>query len=257
VQLDGKRVIVTGGASGIGEDLVHAFVAEGAAVASLDVQEEAGQVVTEKATSEGPGRARFLLCDVSRRPDVESAIDASVEWLGGLDALVHVAGVTAQVATEDMTEEQWDRIFDINVKGTLFTNQSAVRHLKAHGGRILDFASGAGLIGYPKQSHYAASKGAVLAFVRSVAREWGQYGITVNAVCPAMWTPMYEAARARRTPEELLAHDEERMASMCIDGRMGDTTRDLAPFMVFMLGDGSRFISGQTLVVDGGRTLTR
>ncbi|WP_261566548.1 SDR family NAD(P)-dependent oxidoreductase [Frankia gtarii] len=257
MELAGKRIVVTGGARGIGEELVAAFVHEGAAVVSLDVLADAGRQIAAAANKAGPGTAEFLVCDVASRAEVNAAIDEAVRLLGGLDALVHVAGITHQIDTEDLTEEQWDRVFDVNVKGTLFTNQAAVRHLKASGGRILDFASGAGLIGYPRQSHYAASKGAVVAFVRSVAREWGKYGITVNAICPAMWTPMYEEARARRSPEELAAHDEERKASMCIDGRMGDTQRDLAPFMVFMVGAGSRFISGQTLVVDGGRTFTR
>ena len=260
MQLSGKRIIVTGGAQGIGEGLVRYFAREGGSVVSLDVKDELGHEVASAAAKEGHGTATYMHCDISRRAEVFSVFDAAAEQLGGLDALVNVAAVSRHQDTADITEEDWDWVFGINMKGTLFTNQAAFHHLKARGGRILNFSSAAGLIAYARQSDYnpsyAASKAGILGFTRAVAYEWGKYGITVNAICPAMRTPMVEAAIAGKTPEERAEFERRRRANVAIAGP-GETERDLAPFLAFMIGDGSRFISGQTLSVNGGAVLTR
>jgi len=257
VDLNGRRIIVTGGGGGIGAALVRAYVREGAHVGSLDVALDGAREVAETATAEGPGQAVASHCDVADRGSVVGAFDAFTAEHGGLDVLVHTAGIEKKAAAEDITEADWDRIFDVNVKGTLFTNQVAFGALRAGGGAILNFASGAGVRGYADHGHYAASKGAVLSWTRTVAAEWGGHGITVNALCPGMWTPLYEATRATYSEEGLAAHDAALVQSTPIDGRLGDPDRDLAPFMVFMASEGARFITGQTLVVDGGRTMVR
>jgi NAD(P)-dependent dehydrogenase (short-subunit alcohol dehydrogenase family) len=261
VELTGRRIILTGAARGIGQGLLNVFVREGASVVALDVMEDEGRESASTASAAGPGSALFLPCDVSNKTMVDETFATAVEHLGGLDALVNVAGISRPSNVEDITEEQWDAVFAVNMKGTLFTNQAAFGHMKGEGGRILNFASAAGVIAYPRRkhfnAHYAASKAAVIGFVRAVCYEWGQYGITVNAVCPTMMTPMLEAARSRRSPEELARWDQDRAERIPIDGKPGQTERDLAPFMVFMVGEGSRFITGQTLMVDGGSTLSR
>ncbi|MCE0767803.1 SDR family oxidoreductase [Pseudonocardia kujensis] len=255
MQLDGRRIIVTGGAQGIGAALVAAYVREGARVGSLDLQREEGEAVVAAAT--GPGRATFRYCDVSDRVSVDAAIDAFVDDLGGLDLLVNVAGIERRAPAEEIDPAEWEHVFAVNATGTLYTNQAAFRHLREHGGAILNFASGAAVRGYPNGAHYAAAKGAVLSWTRTVAMEWGRYGITVNALCPGVETPMAAAARERLTPEQ---HEEARIrmaANTPIDGKLGDPDRDLVPFLVFLASPGARFITGQTLVVDGGRTMVR
>jgi NAD(P)-dependent dehydrogenase (short-subunit alcohol dehydrogenase family) len=257
MQLVDKRIIVTGGAQGIGEAIVRAYVEEGGRVASLDVKDAEAAKIVEELNAEGAGSCTYAHCDVSSRDEVEAAFRSAVDFLGGLDVLVHAAAINLKGHAEDLTESAWDAIFDINAKGTLFTNQAAFRYLREHGGTILDFASGAGVRGLPNAAHYAASKGAVLAWVRTVAFEWGKHNIRVNAICPGMWTPMYQATRDQLSAEELVAHDAGMAASTALGRRQGDPSTDLAPFMVFMASDGANYITGQTMVVDGGRTMAR
>jgi NAD(P)-dependent dehydrogenase (short-subunit alcohol dehydrogenase family) len=254
--LNDRRIIVTGAAGGIGAALVRAFVEAGANVVAMDVG-SAIAASAEAANELGPGNAHGVVCDVGNRASVFATFAAATKRLGGLNVLVHAAGVELKAAAEDITEADWDLMLNVNAKGTMFTNQAAFATMKTSGGAILNFASGAGVRGYELHGHYAASKGAVLSWTRSISKEWGQYGITANSVCPGMRTPMYETTRASYTPEELIEHDASLARTTPIDGKQGDPTRDLAPFMVFMASEGARFITGQTLVVDGGRTQVR
>ena len=171
-------------------------------LASLDVSDEAGERVVAAANEEGPGRAVYHHCDVSRRGDVQSAFEAAVGDLGGLDALIHIAGVEGQSGpVESMSEDEWDRVLDINLKGTFLTNQAAFPHLRDGGGRIVNFASAAGLVSVGNLGHYAASKGGVISWSRCLAMEWGRYGITVVAVSPHAQTPMIERSQENWSPE--------------------------------------------------------
>ncbi|CAN7759318.1 SDR family NAD(P)-dependent oxidoreductase [Pseudorhodoferax sp. LjRoot39] len=246
------RVIVTGTAGGIGASAVRALVAAGAQVAALDVADAAGREVAAGATAQGPGTAHYLHCDIRDRGEVERAFAAAAERLGGLDALVNIAGVERAAPAEQIADADWDLMFDVNARGTLHTNQAAFAHLRERGGRILNFASAAGVMGLPGCAHYSAAKAAVLGWTRTVAKEWARHGITVNALAPGMWTPMYEAHRARMSAEELQAHDTMMARAIPLGGRLGDPDRDMAPVLVFLLGEGARFITGQTLAVDGG-----
>ena len=246
--LAGRRIVVTGGASGIGAATVRAYAREGARVASLDVNDEAGRHVAADA---GP-EVTYFHCDVAERAQVDDVLARAVASLGGLDALVHAAGIERGAPAEEITDAEWDLVFAINVKGTLHTNQAAFRHLRARGGRIVNFGSGAAIRGQRGAAHYAASKAAVMAWTRTVAQEWARFGITVNAIVPAMWTPMYDAHRARLSEPERTMHDLAMQHVIPLGGRLGDPDRDLAPVMVFLAGDGARFITGQAIVVDGG-----
>ncbi len=251
-ELQGKRLIVTGTAGGIGAAALRGLVAAGAAVAALDISDEAGQAEVAKAKAAGPGQARFYHCDIRVRAEVNEAFDQAVSWLGGLDGLINIAGVERAAPAESISEGDWDLMFDVNARGTLNTNQAAFPHLKAKGGRILNFGSAAGVMGLPGCAHYSAAKAAVLGWTRTVAKEWGRYAISVNAAAPGMWTPMYETHRSRMDAETLKAHDAMMAGLIPLGGKLGDPDRDMTPFLVFMMSDGARFITGQTLAVDGG-----
>ena len=246
MQLKDKRAIVTGGASGIGAATVRAYAREGARVVVLDVDAEAGARVC------GEAGASFARCDIADRGQLFAAVDRAVEQLGGLDIMANVAGVERRTPAEEIPDAEWDLIFSVNVKGTLYTNQAAFRHLKQRGGRIINFGSGAGIRGQAGSAHYSASKGAVMAWTRTVAQEWARYRITVNSVVPAIWTPMYDAWRARMSDQERMIHDLAMQHVVPLGGKLGDPDGDMAPVMVFLASDASHFMTGQCFAVDGG-----
>ncbi len=244
--LSGKRFIVTGGASGIGAATVRAYAREGARVIAVDVNDEDGQRVAKD------GGATYLHCDIADRHAVFAAFERAVNLLGGLDGLANAAGVERRTPAEDIAEAEYDLVFDVNVRGTLLTNQAAFRHLKGRGGRIINFGSGAGIRGQVGSAHYAASKGAVMAWTRTVAQEWAKYHITVNSVVPAIWTPMYDAWRARMSDQERAIHDMAMQHVVPLGGKPGDPDDDMAQVMVFLASDASHFMTGQCFAVDGG-----
>jgi NAD(P)-dependent dehydrogenase (short-subunit alcohol dehydrogenase family) len=252
-----KKIIVTGGTYGMGASIVKALVAANATVASLARGADLGKRQAVELSERGPGTITFHRCDVSSRSEVHDAFAAAVADMGGLDALVHVAGVETGAKPEEETDEEWDRMFNINAKGTFITNQEAFPYLRAHGGSILNFGAGAGIVGLAGNAAYSASKGAVAAWTRSVAQAWGKYDITVNCVCPAVWTPMYDAHRARLTPEELREHDARIARIVHIGGKLGDPDRDLAPVVVFLCSDEAHYITGQLFSIDGGALMVR
>lgn len=248
--LSGKRIIVTGAARGIGASAARALAFAGARVTALDVVERPAETTHD-------GRLSQDLCDVSSRSSVTAAFDRAVGAMGGLDVLIHVAGVQRYTPAEAITDDEWDLVVGVNARGTMITNQAAFAHLKDGGGRIVNFASAAGALGLRGCAHYAASKGAVLAWTRTIAQEWGPYGISANAVAPGMWTPMYDTTRAGMTSEQLAAHDRGMAMMIPLGGKLGDPDTDMAPVLVFLASDASRFITGQTLAVDGGLMMVR
>ncbi|MET0372911.1 MAG: SDR family oxidoreductase, partial [Rhizorhabdus sp.] len=250
--LTGQRIIVTGGASGMGAALLGPLAAAGARVVSLDLNEAAGRAAADRA-----GAAGFVPCDVSDKASVDAAFAQASDLLGGLDTLVHAAGIAPGAPAEDITVDAWDSVFAVNARGTMLTNQAAFRLLRDAGGRILNFASGAGISGLVNKAHYSATKGAVISWSRTAAKEWGKHNITVNMIAPAINTPMYAATRAAMSVEALAALDARLGAEMPIDGRLGDAERDLVPLMLFLCTAGARFITGQIFSVDGGLTMVR
>lgn len=249
-----RKTIVTGGASGIGAATVRAYAREGARVAVLDLDDEGGRRVAAEATERG-GQVTYHQCDVKRRQGVFETFAGVATQLGGLDVLVHAAGVERGTPAEEIADDEWDLVFDVNVKGTLFTNQAAFQHMHKRGGRIINFGSGAGIRGQRGSAHYAAAKAAVMAWTRTVAQEWARHNITVNSIVPAIWTPMYDAHRGRMSAGELALHDAQMKHIVPLGGRLGDAERDLAPVMVFLAGEGARFITGQAIAVDGGMVM--
>lgn len=257
MQLEGTRIIVTGGAQGIGAATVVAYVCEGARVVALDVRDDLGTQVVDTANQRGPGTGWYHHCDITDPNEIEVVFNTTTSALGGLDVLVNAAGVLGRLPADRISVEEWDRVFDVNVRGTLLTNQAAFRAMRETGGRIINFGSGAGLNPFPGGAHYSASKGAVMAWTRSVAHEWGSYGITVNAVVPGMWTPMYEQRRSEMSQTDLEVHDARNRERIPLGGKLGDPDRDLGPVMVFLASEGARFMTGQLISVTGGAVLVR
>jgi NAD(P)-dependent dehydrogenase (short-subunit alcohol dehydrogenase family) len=186
MQLEGKRIIVTGGASGIAAATVLAYAREGAAVISLDIDDAAGSAVVEEAAGIGLGPIGYRHCDISREDEVAGVFDEAISRLGGLDALANIAGIEQQVPAEDVTEEDLDLMMAVHLKGTVFTNQAAFRSMRDAGGSIINYSSFAGVRGFPGMPAYGAAKAAVLGWTRIVAQDWGTHRIRVNAVCPAV-----------------------------------------------------------------------
>lgn len=256
MHIEGKKIIVTGAAQGIGASAVKAFAAAGASIVALDVDDAKGIQVAAQASAAGPGSATFLPCDIADRSRVDAAFAQAVETLGGLDVLAHIAGVHRHAPTHDVPDELIDWMYAVNVKGTIYTNAAAYRHMP-NGGTIINFGSESGLTAEINNALYGSSKAAVHTWTRSVAREWGPRGIRVNAVLPYVVTPMYEQFRDALSPEDLAAHDKATAEQIPLGGRFGDPDRDLAPVLLFLASDASRFITGQLLPVDGGLIAVR
>lgn len=250
-ELDQRRIIITGGASGMGAGLVRALPRLGARVVPLDIAAEAGKRI---ATDAG---ADFVVGDVTDQARLKDAIDQAAAILGGVDVLIHAAGVAPGCPAHKITAEQWHTTLTVNATGTFYANQAVFAHLKERGGVILNFASAAGINGYPGKAAYAAAKGAVVAWTRSIAKEWAPYNIRVNALAPAIWTPMYDRTRSEMTPDQLAAHDVAMRSNIPLGGKLGDIDDDFVPVVAFLASEGARFITGQILPIDGGAVMMR
>ena len=258
MDLRNKRIIVTGAARGMGAATVRAYVGAGAHVIGMDVRDDAGVAVAEQANAKGPGTAAYLHVDVSDKDSVTTAFAEAVKRLGGLDALAHPAAIQRSSSASDVSVEDWELMFAINVRGTMLTNQAAHGYIKAAGGgAIINFGSISGLRPEPSAAAYSASKGAVHSWTRTAAGTWGADNIRVNAILPAIATPMLKEAAARATEDQKAAGYWLNVNTIAMGQQYGDPDRDLGPVMVFLASDASRFITGQLIPVDGGQTNVR
>ena len=255
MSIEGKKIIVTGSASGMGEATLKAYVQAGASVIGMDVSDDTGGLICENANNDGPGKCSYLHVDVSDKSSVSDAFAKANDILGGLDVLAHPAAIQRSSDASEVSVEDWDLMFAINVKGTMLTNQIAQSYMKFNGGgSIINFGSISGLRPEPAASAYSAAKGAVHSWTRTAAGSWGKDNIRVNAILPAMATPMYRAARERSSEEENLASHWRNSVPIALGQEYGDPEKDLAPVMVFFASDASKFITGQLIPVDGGQT---
>jgi len=240
--LEGKRVLVTGGASGIGAATARRFLEEGARTAILDRDEVAGK----KMAGELPDLSGALVCDVANREEVHSAFAKAVNLMGGVDVLINNAGISIRHAFLDITPAEWDRILAVNLTGSFFVLQTAARHMMEQGsGVILNTASTNGLFGYPYYADYNASKAGVIELTRSVALELAPT-VRVNAVAPGyVLTPMQ---RAEYTAEAL-----QRVNEKIPLGRHAQP-EEIAALFAFLASDYAAFITGQVFTSDGGET---
>lgn len=243
-ELDGRRILVTGAATGIGSAAVEAFNAHGAEVAATYHQTPVPQRLADSA--------RWFRCDVRSAQDVERTVAESAETLGGLDVLVHAAGLWQAGIPGQITDEDLDFLIATNLKATVLTNQAAFAVMQGHGGRIINLGSAEGVVGNPIAATYAATKAAVHSWTRSAAKAWAYAGVTVNAVAPAVETPGAQRLRDFLGPDGSALLDQQLQAAIPLGGKLGDPLRDLTPMLVFLAGSGSRFITGQLLAVDGG-----
>ncbi len=245
--LKGKISLVTGGGSGIGRASALAFAREGAKVVVADVVVDGGEETLGMIKKAG-GEAIFVKIDVSKAAEVEAMVNKAVETYGRLDCAYNNAGVEGSwVSTTEYTEENWERVISINLKGVwLCLKYEIAQMLKQGGGSIVNTASVAGLVGTPEASAYVASKHGVVGLTKTAALEYAKLGIRVNAVCPgAIRTPMLE--RVISTQPQLA----ESATAMEPVGRLG-SPEEIAEAVVWLCSEAASFVTGHAMAVDGG-----
>jgi NAD(P)-dependent dehydrogenase (short-subunit alcohol dehydrogenase family) len=249
-----KTCIVTGGALGIGRACALRLAQEGARVAVFDRLDEAGHALVAEL-QEQHAHAAYWHVDVADEASVHTAIDAVAAHFGSVDVLVNNAGIAgANQPTHEVTEQEWDRVMGVNVKGVFFCTKHAVPHLRrAGGGSIVNLSSIYGLVGAPDVPPYHASKGAVTLMTKTDAMIYAPDRIRVNSVHPGyIWTPMVEQ-HLRDSGATDLAQAREDVGKLHPLGHMGEPD-DIAWGVVFLASDESRFMTGAELVIDGGYT---
>jgi len=247
--LRAKRALITGGASGIGRATALLFARKGAAVSVVDLDAVGGEAVAQLILDEG-GQAMFVHCDVTRSEDCQRAVQGTVDKWGGLDVLFNNAGIIRRATVLDTTEAEWDRVMAVNVKSIFLLSKYAIPFMvRAGGGVIINTGSGWGLVGGRNAVSYCASKGAVVNLTRAMALDHGDQNIRVNCICPGDTdTPMLrnEARQLGATDEAFLAEAAQRPLR-----RIG-RPEDIAQAALYLATDASSFVTGTTLVVDGG-----
>lgn len=252
-RLSGKTAIVTGGAVGIGRACVKRMAGEGAQVAIFDLLASEGEALARDLKAQGH-KVAFWKVDVSDEAGVKAAIDAAAHHFGGLSILVNNAGISGSPKpTDQVTEDEWDRVQAVNVKGVYFATKHAIPHLRqAKGGSIVNLSSIAGLIGVGNLAPYHASKGAVRLMTKNDAITYASEGIRVNSIHPGyIWTPMVENHLRATAPD--LEAAKAAAGSVHPIGHMGEPD-DIAWAAVFLASDEAKFITGAELAVDGGYT---
>jgi len=247
-RLDGKTAIVTGSAQGIGRGIALALARSGVEVALMDISDKIYEVVQAVRDSGSSGLA--LKCDVASYKEVQEASEKVFEKYGRVDILVNNAGIYPFKPFVEMTEENWDKVMNVNVKSIFnFTKAVLPKMIERKYGKIVNLSSVAGEeLGYVNLVHYSASKAAIFGFTRSLALEVAKSGITVNSICPgAIATP----GSADAISKELF----EQMAKGIPLGRWG-TPEDIGNAVLFLVSEYGSYITGQCLVVDGGLTIS-
>jgi NAD(P)-dependent dehydrogenase (short-subunit alcohol dehydrogenase family) len=247
-RLAGKVAVITGASQGLGLAMAHAFVCEGAKVV---LSARRGEILAEevsKLEAQG-GEALAVTADVAKREDAVRTIGAAVERFGRLDILVNNAQTTRQAGIENITDEAIELTFGSGLFGTLYHMQAAFPQLKERGGSVINYGTRQGIYGEPGDGIYGANKEGIRALSRSAAREWGQFGIRVNVINPAGLSPA-AAKFSAENPERW----QQYMADISLR-RFGDPELDIAPVAVFLASDDSRYVTGQTLNVDGGQIM--
>ena len=249
--LNNKCALITGGASGIGRATVELFVKEGASVVIADINAELGKQVEHEIQSAG-GKAVFVPCDVTRAEDCQRAVQVAVEKFGRLDILFNNAGMIRRADVIGTTEDEWDRVMDVNVKSIFLMGKYAVPVMaKQGGGAIVNTGSGWGIKGGRNAVSYCASKGAVVNMTRAMAIDHGHLNIRVNCVCPGDTdTPMLhnEAIQVGQPDAQFMAEAAERPLNRYAQ------PIEIANSVLYLVSDAASFVTGAVLAVDGGGT---
>jgi 2-hydroxycyclohexanecarboxyl-CoA dehydrogenase len=246
-----KVALVTGAAAGIGAACSRRLAEDGIAIGVLDLDADrcAGTVAAIEAAG---GRALALGADISNREQVRAALAKLRETLGPVTVVVNNAGITGNVPFEELTDQQWDQMYAVNVRGTFIVTQEALPDMKAaKWGRIVNISSSSAQTGSVNMAHYSSSKGAVISLTRTLAQELGPLGITVNNIPPGsvMNTIMAEAQR------ELMQGKMEALVSILPVRRQGEP-EDIANACAWLVSEASGYVTGQTIGVNGGRVVS-
>lgn len=247
MRLKGKNALVTGGSRGIGRAIALRFAQEGANVAINYVGGQEAAEDTRQAAAAHGVNAVALAADISSVAEVRALVDAAADRLGGLDILVNNAGIEKHAPFWDVTEADYDRVLDVNLKGTFFATQAMVKHLMGGGrtGRIINLSSVHEEVPFPNFTAYCMSKGGMRMFTRNLAVELGSFGITVNNIAPgAIETPINTD----------LLHNPAKLNSLLSQiplARLGQPD-DVAGLAVFLASDDAAYVTGSTYYVDGG-----
>lgn len=246
MRLKDKVAIVTGAGRGIGEATAKKFAVEGAKIVVADINEADINRVTKEIKAKG-GESIGMVVDVTKRDKVDEVLEKSVEAFGSIDIIVNNAGITADNTLLKMTEEQWDKVIDVNLKGVYNCGQAAAKIMAQQGsGVILNATSVVGIYGNYGQTNYAATKWGVIGMTKTWAKELGKKGVRVNAVAPGfILTPMTE-----KMPEKVLTM----MADKAPIKRLG-TPEDIANAYAYLASDEASFVTGSVLEVTGGIVL--
>ena len=244
--LSGKTALITGGASGIGRAAALLFAREGASVAIADTNQEVGR----SAVREIGDRAIFESTDVTKAADCQRIVDRTLQEFGRIDVLFNNAGIIRRASVVALSEEDWDRVMEVNVKSIFLLSRLVIPIMaKAGGGSIINTASGWGLVGGPRAAVYCASKGAVVLLTKAMAIDHGPQNIRVNCICPGDTdTNMLrnEAQQLGEKEDRFLAESARRPL-----GRVG-RPEEIAQAALYLASDASSFVTGTALVVDGG-----
>jgi len=243
LRLKDKVAIITGGANGIGKAAVEVFVNEGAKVIIADFAEEQGKQL-ESELLEKNHDVLFVQLNVASKESVQSMVDTVLSRYGKIDILINNAGITKDAMLVKMTEEDFDRVLDVNLKGVFNCTQTVVPHMVAQGyGKVINTSSVSGVYGNVGQTNYAATKAAVVGMTKTWAKELGRKGINVNAVAPGFT----RTSMTEKMPEKVLSY----MESIVSLQRLGDP-KDIANAYLYLASDESSYVNGHVLHVDGG-----
>ena len=245
MKLKDKVTIITGGAGGIGQGLARGMAKEGAIVVIVDQNEKDGQQVAAEVQKISP-QSMFLKADLMDRERLPQIVETVAAKYGQLDILVNNAHASRQAKFEEITQDDMDLSFGTGFYPTFYLMKAAFPYLKKTKGSVINLASGAGLEGQKTQTAYAAAKEAIRAISKVAANEWGQYGINVNIISPIVNSAGVEAW-AKAYPKMY----QQVLAGIPL-GRWGDPEKDIAPAVIFLASDDASYITGQTLMVDGG-----
>jgi len=243
MRLKGKVAIITGGANGIGKAATKRFLEEGAKVVVADIQKEAGEQLAKQFRDQGH-EVMFYPVNVASKEEVETMVEKVKEIYGKIDILINNAGITRDAMLVKMTEEQFNDVIDVNLKGVFHCTQAVAKVMIEQGnGKIINTSSVSGIYGNIGQTNYAAAKAAIVGMTKTWAKELGKKGINVNAVAPGFTkTTMVE-----KMPEKILNY----MESITSLKRLGEPD-DIANAYLFLASDESNYITGHVLHVDGG-----
>lgn len=243
-RLEKQIAIITGAGQGIGRAIALGLAREGAKVVVAEINEESALAVKSEIEA-GGGKALAIRTDVSNEQAVQAMVEHSLREFGKLDILVNNAGIYPTSPVEAMTEEDWDRVIGTNLVGAFLCSRAVVTEfLKQGNGRIISITSGRAFQGAKSGAHYAASKAGIIGFSKSLALELARHGITVNVICPGVTDTAQP--RGHQTEQELYAQ-----AQKVPLGRIGQP-EDLVGPAIFLASDAARFVTGQTLLVNGG-----